>query len=69
MFRVIPLMSEVYITYRVAGPQLLVVGYREPDDGADGVEDKGQEHVLMEGDPLAAQTPNGRIRTERERHT
>lgn len=63
-------MAEMHSTYRVAGPQLLVVGYsREPDDGADGVEDKGQEHVLMEGVPLAAQTPNGRIRTERERHT
>ena len=49
--------------YRVACDQLLVVrDGGEPDDRDNGVEDEGHEHVLMERDSLAAQTPENRRR-------
>ena len=44
--------------YGVASHQLLVVrDGGEPDHRDNRVEDEGHEHVLVEGDSLAAETP------------
>lgn len=42
------------VTHWIPANQILVVGHcRQPDDGDDGVENKGDEEVLVQGDPLA----------------
>lgn len=50
--------SQDLTAHRVAGGYGLVIGHseREPHDGNDGVQDEGEEHALVEGDSLAAQT-------------
>lgn len=52
-------MKRDLATHRVAVVYGLVVArrQREPHDGHDGVEDEREKHVLVKGDPLAAQTP------------
>lgn len=53
------------VAHRVAGIYGLVIGHieREPHYSNNGVQDEGKKHVLVEGDSLAAKTP------EREKQT
>lgn len=45
-------------THRVSAHHLWVVDHRyQVNDGEGGIEHVGAEEVLVEGDPLAAQTP------------
>lgn len=45
-------------THRVSVDHIRIVDHcNQVDDGEGGVEHVGAEEVLMEGDPLAAQTP------------
>lgn len=46
-------------THRIADVDGLVIGHgvREPHYGSNGVQDEGEEHVLVKGDSLAAKTP------------
>lgn len=42
------------VTHWIPPNQFLIVGHRrQPDDGDDGVENKGDEEVLVQGDSLA----------------
>lgn len=52
----------------VAGIYGLVIGHieREPHYSNNGVKDEGEKHVLVEGDSLAAKTPEREKRTEME---
>lgn len=53
-------------THRVSLHQLLVVGYRcQPNDGDDGVQNKWEEEVFVQSDPLAAQAPTRKAETPR----
>lgn len=52
-------------THGIPLHQLLVVGHScQPDDGDDRVQDEGEEEVFVERDPLAAQAPARRGRSD-----
>lgn len=54
------------MAHLVAGIDFWVIGHkREPHYSNNGVEDKGEKHVLVEGDSLATQTPEKQIQTEK----
>lgn len=54
------------MTHRVPADQILIVGHRrQPDDGDDGVENEGDEEVLVQGDSLAAQAPANQVETSK----
>lgn len=51
------------MTHRIPANHILIVGHRrQPDDGDDGVEDEGDEEVLVQGDSLATQTPASKLK-------
>ncbi len=56
------------VAHWVAGIYSLVIGHtdREPHNSNNGVQDEGEKHVLVEGDSLAAKTPERQKRTKME---
>lgn len=59
------------VTHRVAvGVSLFLHHRREPNHGDDGVQHEGEEEVLVQRYPLAAQTParGGRLRLDVDSH-
>lgn len=55
------------VTHRVAGIYGLVIGHseRKPHYGNNGVQDEGEKHVFVEGNSLAAKTPERETQTDR----
>lgn len=53
-------------THWIPANQILIVGHcRKPDDGDNGVENEGDEEVLVQRDPLATQAPTSKFQNNK----